>query len=64
MDNFRVCVVLVGGAVSVEHDAGVYYGIPFCDMCVCHVGWTKVEDSVGSLGRLEYGVFAARSSGV
>jgi hypothetical protein len=62
IDLFRVCVILVGGAASVEYDTRAYSGMSFCDMCVCHVWWRMVEDSVGSLGSLRCELFTGRSS--
>jgi hypothetical protein len=62
LNLFRSCGGLVGGAVSVEYDARAYFGMFICVICACHVGWTKVEDSVGSLGSLRCGVFGGRSN--
>ena len=56
------CEVLFYGAVSVEYDTSVYFGMFVWVMCVCQVGWTRMEDSVGSLGSLRCGVFAGSSS--
>jgi len=63
LDLFRGYGGLVCGAVSVEYDAGACYGISVCVMSACHVGWTRVEDSVvGPFGSLRRGVFAGRSN--
>ena len=54
--------VLVGGAVSVWYDACVSTGMFDWFIYVCQVGWTRVDDYVGSLGRLRCGMFAGRRS--
>jgi len=54
--------VLVSGAVSVEYDARASYGMFVWVMYACHVGWTRVEDSVELFASLRCGVFAGSSS--
>ena len=51
---------LDGGVVSVRYDVRVSYGMSIWFMYVCQVGWTRVDDCVGSLGSLRCGVFAGR----
>ena len=53
---------LVCGVVSVEYDARASFGMSVWVMCACHVGWTRVEYSVKSLGSLQCGVFVGSSS--
>ena len=53
---------LEGGAVSVWYDVCVSTGMFVWFIYVCHVGWTRVDECVGSLGSLRCGVFAARRS--
>ncbi len=63
MNHLRVCVVLVGGAVRLEYDAWMYYGMPCFWMCACHVWWTRVDEVlVGFLRSLTCGVSAWRRS--
>ena len=62
MDLFWRCGGLVCGVGSVEYDVGACSGIFVWFMCACHVGWTRVVDSVGPLGSLRCGVFAGSSS--
>ena len=52
--------VLVGGAVSAWYDACVSTGMSDWFIYVCLVGWTRVDDCVGSLVSLRCGVFAGR----
>ena len=53
---------LEGGAVSVWYDVCVSTGMSVWFIYVCQVGWTRVDDCVGSLGNLLCGVFAGRRS--
>ena len=53
---------LDGGAVSVKYDVRVSSWMFVWFMYVCHVGWTRVDDCVGSLGSLRCGVFAGSRS--
>jgi hypothetical protein len=48
--------------VSVMYDDLESMGMFVWCMYVCHVGWTRVGDCVGSLGSLRFGVFAGRRS--
>ena len=48
--------------MSVWYDVRVSTGMSVWCMYVCQVGWTRVEDCVGSLGSLRCGVFAGRRS--
>ena len=57
---FCGCGRLDGGAVSVRYDVGVSTGMLVWFMYVCQVGWTRVDDCVGSLGSFRCGVFAGR----
>ncbi len=50
------------GAVSAEYDVGACSEMPIWVMCACHVGLTRVEESVGALGSLRCGVCAGSSS--
>ena len=59
---FCVNEVLVGGAMSVRYDVRVSSGMSVWLMYVCQVGWTRVDDCVGSLGSLRCGVFAGSRS--
>jgi hypothetical protein len=49
---------LAGGVVSVRYDVRVSSWMSVWLMYVCHVGWTRVDDCVRSLGSLRCGVFA------
>ena len=53
---------LDGGAVSVWYDVYVSTGMLVWFIYVCQVGWTRVDDCVGSLGSFWCGVFAGRRS--
>ena len=53
---------LDGGAVSVRCDVCVSTRIFVWFMYLCHVGWTRVDDCVGSFGSLRCGIFAGRRS--
>jgi hypothetical protein len=53
---------LVGGAVSVEYDALASSEMSAWVMYVCHVGWTRVDDCVESLGSLRCRAFAGSKS--
>ena len=46
--------------MSVRYDVRVSSGMSIWLMYVCQVGWTMVDDCVGSLGSLRCGVFAGR----
>ena len=48
--------------MSVEYDARASSGISVWVMYVCHVGWTRVDDYVESLGSFWCGVFAGSKS--
>ena len=48
--------------MSVRYDDRESTGISVWCMYVCHVGWTRVDDCVESLGSLRCGVFAGRRS--
>ncbi len=62
MDRFCGGKELDGGAVSVRYDDLGSTGMSVWCMYVCHVGWTRVDDCVASLGSLRCGVFAERRS--
>jgi hypothetical protein len=62
MDLLRVCAVLVGEAVKLAYDAWTCSRMPYCVICACRVGWTRVEVLVGFLGSLRCGVSTGRSS--
>ncbi len=53
---------LDGGAVSVRYYVRVRIGMSVWLIYLCQVGWTRVDDCVGSLGSLRCGVFAGRRS--
>ena len=53
---------LVGGAVSVKYDVRAGSRMSVWLMYVCHVGWTRVDECVRSLGSLRCGVFAGSRS--
>ena len=53
---------LDGGAVGVRYDVCVSTGMFVWFIYVRHVGWTRVDICVGSLGRLWFRVFAGRRS--
>ena len=61
-DLFCSGEVLVGGAVSVWYVVCVSTGMSDWFIYVCQVGWTRVDDCVGSLGSLRCKVFAGRRS--
>ena len=48
--------------MSVRYDLRVSTGMSVWFMYVCHVGSTRVDDCVGSLGSFRCGVFAGRRS--
>ncbi len=60
IDIFCGGVGLDDGAVSVRCDVRVSTGMLVWFMYVCQVGWTRVDDCVGSLGSFRCGVFAGR----
>ena len=53
---------LDGGAVSVRYAVRVSSGMYVWFMYLCQVGWTRVDDFVGSFGSLRCGVFAGSRS--
>jgi len=44
------------------YDVRISSGMSALLMYVCHVGWTRVDDYVGSLGSLRCGVFSGSRS--
>ena len=52
---------LACGAVSAEYDVATCSEMPIWVMCACHVGSTRVEESVGPLGSLRCGVCVGSS---
>ena len=62
IDFFFFSGGLVGGAVSVRYDVRVSLCIFVWLMYVCQVGWTRVDDCVGSWGNLRCWVFAGSRS--
>ena len=62
IDLFCGGMGLDDGAVSVRYDVRVSSWMLVWFIYVCQVGWTRVNDCVGSLGSLRCGVFAGRRS--
>ena len=62
IDLFCADEELDGGALSGMYDVRVSSGMSVLFMYVCQVGWTMVDNCVGSLGSLRCGVFAGSRS--
>ena len=62
IDLFCGSESLVVVAVSAEYDVRASSRISVWLMYVCHVGWTRMDDCVRSLGSLQCGVLAGSKS--